>query len=151
MAARCRVVVVWPWWRRALPDGSIINLQLIHGANLTFTAAASEPGGREMKPWEKNQRKGHGNDRKERERAEGLKRSGGKGRGRAQRQTGKVPTMEEKKRKVGRNGRMKEGWIDGAARHRGYYGINERGVCACACVCVSITPTSTTCRVSNKE
>lgn len=67
MAARCRVVVVWPWWRRALPDGSIINLQLIHGANLTFTAAASEPGGREMKPWEENQRKGHGNDRKERE------------------------------------------------------------------------------------
>lgn len=67
MAARCRVVVVWPWWRQALPDGSIINLQLIHGANLTFTAAASEPGGREMKPWEENQRKGHGNDRKERE------------------------------------------------------------------------------------
>lgn len=38
IALYCSVVFVWPWSQWFLVDGSIINPQLIHGANLTFTA-----------------------------------------------------------------------------------------------------------------
>lgn len=55
IAVYCGVVFVWPWSRWFLGDGSIINLQLIHGANLTFMATPWTGGeaGRD----EKNQRK----------------------------------------------------------------------------------------------
>lgn len=49
IAVYCGVVFVWPWSQWFLGDGSIINLQLIHGANLTFTATlrTERQGGRE--------------------------------------------------------------------------------------------------------
>lgn len=66
IAVYCNVVFVWPWSQWFLGDGSIINLQLIHGANLTFTATPrteGEPERERRKPGE-NSRKGQGKRQK---------------------------------------------------------------------------------------